>query len=180
MARWKLGTPHTLWIKGVTWEYKEVDRATGKFVRKTWNVPRPLDPNDPGDWNVQLGRDDGMIVVCLPGKGEPNDFEFYKNSKYDEPGQPTPDMEPIDAEAKAISAELQKKWGAPQSGAYTEGLVEGWHKQMAELQASGVKNNESMTELLTAIAAIIKQNQEIIQMVAGKAPVEPAKVARRA
>lgn len=183
MARWKLGTAHTLWVQGNTWEYKEVDRATGKFVRKSWAVPRLLDPNDPADWTHKNG-DDGYIVVCHPGKGEGNDIEFFKNGTFKEPGHPGPDMVPLDDEAKKISASYQ--WGAPGApmpdGAYTEGLMEGFHKQMAEIQSQGGDVNKGIQDVLAAISAVVKQNADIIQMVLHKneAPAPEAKaVARR-
>lgn len=181
MARWKLGTAHTLWVQGNTWEYKEVDRTTGKFVRKTWAVPRLLDPNDPSDWNAKNG-DDGYIVVCHPGKGEPNDIEFFLNSKFKEPGHPGPDMVPLDDEAKAISATY--RWGAPgapmPNGAYTESLMDDFHKQMSELQAKGGSVDKGIQDVLSALTAIVKQNSDMMQMLLHKNESEAApKVATR-
>lgn len=106
MARWKLMTPHYLNIldpdtgEPTKWEYSESDRTTGKARRKTYHVPQLLDPKDPS-----LCNRDGDIVVCVEGKGQPGDIVFF--------GSPTPDMEPMDEEAEAISDSLKDKWAHP-------------------------------------------------------------------
>lgn len=104
MARWRLVTGHYLNVlidgEQAQWEYKEVDRGTGKQGRKMFNVPMLMDPNDPADHNHP-----GEIIVCHEGKGDRKDTIFL--------GEPTPDMEPLDAEAEAISEKLQDKWQHP-------------------------------------------------------------------
>ncbi len=104
MARWRLITGHYINIltdgKPAEWEYKEVDRTTGKQARKIFPVPVLLDPNDPADHNYP-----GEIVVCWDGKGQRQDLIFT--------GDPTPDMEPMDEEAETISASLQERWAHP-------------------------------------------------------------------
>lgn len=106
MARWRLMTPHYLNIidpdsgEPTEWVYAETDRTTGKARRKVYHVPQLLDPKDPTQLN--FGDD---IVVCQEGKGLPKDIIFF--------GEPTPDMEPMDEEAEAISASLQAKWLHP-------------------------------------------------------------------
>ena len=104
MARWRLVTGHYLNVlfdgKPAEWEYKETDRNTGRQARRIFPVPVLLDPNDPADCNYP-----GEIIVCHEGKGERKDIIFI--------GDPTPDMEPYDEEAEAISASLQKKWQHP-------------------------------------------------------------------
>lgn len=106
MARWRLMTPHYLNIidpdsgEPPEWVYAETDRTTGKARRKVYHVPQLLDPKDPTQLN--FGDD---IVVCQEGKGLPKDIIFF--------GEPTPDMEPMDEEAEAISASLMHKWTHP-------------------------------------------------------------------
>src|SRR5215467_7186330 len=100
MARWKLMVPHYLMTNPATeWEHKETSRETGKQSRVIYKVPRYLDPKDPSDWT---DRED--VVVCdgkNPGRG---DIIFL--------GEPTPDMEPVDDEAKKISQKFidSGKW----------------------------------------------------------------------
>ena len=113
MARWKLQTSHYLnTLGGVEWEYSAVQ--SGKSVRRRFPVPRYLDINDPGDWTLKVGsglpvewggNDDsagGIIVVCKPGAGSPGDIEFT--------GDPSPNMLPLDGEAKAISDSFRSRW----------------------------------------------------------------------
>lgn len=106
MARWRLMTPHYLNIldpdtgEATEWVYAETDRTSGKARRKVYHVPQLLDPKDTSLHN--FGED---IVVCQEGKGEPRDIIFF--------GEPTPDMEPMDEEAQAISDSLRSKWIHP-------------------------------------------------------------------
>ncbi len=110
MARWRLRTGHYLntiiqeddkIVAGAQWEYKEQDRGTGKAARKMYNVPQLLDPNDPADCNYP-----GEIIVA-------NDFDraFPKDIVFK--GEPTPDMEPLDDAAEALSNSLRHKWEHP-------------------------------------------------------------------
>lgn len=106
MARWKLMNPHYLNIldpdtgEPTKWEYSETDRQTGKARRKAFDVPQLLDPADPSMQNRE-----GDLVVCSEGKGIPGDIVFF--------GSPTPDMEPMDEEAEAISESFKAKWAHP-------------------------------------------------------------------
>lgn len=99
MARWRLTAAHYLKVPGTEWEYKEVDMTSGRQARKVFPVPLHLDPNNPSDCNYP-----GDIIV-KQGKGEPRDIIFE--------GPPTPDMEPLDDEAEAISAKWREKWSHP-------------------------------------------------------------------
>src|ERR1017187_580847 len=64
MARWRLAAPHYLNVEGTSWEYKEVDRTSGRQKRTIFPVPLHLDPDNPGDWNIVRGKDDGEIIVA--------------------------------------------------------------------------------------------------------------------
>lgn len=191
MARWRLITGHHLYIKGIEWEYKEVDRTTGKQIRRTFPVPQHLDPNEPSDWTHKEGKDAGYICVCLPGKGEAKDLEFFSDPKYSRDGQPTPDMEPLDDEAKAITAKLEEVWKRgpvlDSDAPFAAGLVEQWQKDLAKLQVNSqpAAQIEGISELLGAITAMMKQNQDMMMLIAGpklaEAKADPkAAAARRA
>lgn len=116
MARWRLRTGHYLNIlnpntnQPITWEYSETDRNTGETDRKVFTVPKLLDPNDPKCHNHADG-----VVVCWEGKGERKDIIFY--------GNPTPDMEPYDEEAEAISQSFAGKWAHPIDTLPTNGAM---------------------------------------------------------
>ena len=101
--RWRLMTSHYLNVPGTEWEHNESDRTTGKAVRKLYPVGLLLDPRNPQDCNR-----DGDCVVTHDIEGTRlvrTDFIFL--------GEPTPDMEPMNDEAEAISASLKDKWAHP-------------------------------------------------------------------
>jgi hypothetical protein len=101
--RWRLMGPHYLNVPGTEWEHNESDRSTGKAARKLYNVPLLLDPRNPQDCN----RDGDCIVAhAIDGaRNERSDIIFF--------GNPTPDMEPVNDEAQAITDSLQAKWAHP-------------------------------------------------------------------
>lgn len=99
--RWRLMTSHYLNVPGTEWEHNESDRTTGKAVRKLYPVPCLLDPRNPQDCN----RDGDCIVAHAGDHNVRSDIIFL--------GDPTPDMEPVNDEAQAISDSLQAKWAHP-------------------------------------------------------------------
>lgn len=98
MARWRIMGKHYLNVPGTEYEYRETNETTGKQARKVFPVPLYLDPANPGDRNYP----DEIIVAHAASKLFPKDIIFV--------GPPTLDMEPLDEEAEAISAEMQKGW----------------------------------------------------------------------
>jgi len=177
MARWRLAAPHYLKVEGTTWEYKEVDRQTGKNKRTLFPVPLLLDPDQPSDWNYVYGKDSGEIIVAnKESVDHPKDIIFQ--------GEPTPDMVPLDDEAKAISAKLAAKWKHPietLSGSYADEMMKDLSAQMQEVREKTVAAPmEGMSELLTAMTAMMKQNQELLNaVVASKAPAAAGAAANR-
>ena len=175
MARWRLAAPHYLNVEGTSWEYKEVDRTSGRNKRTVFPVPLHLDPDNPSDWNIVRGKDDGEIVVADHETFEnPRDIVFT--------GEPTPDMVPLDDEAKAISASMAPKWKHPiesLSGTYADAMLKDMSVEMEAIREQGASAKvEGMTELLTAMTAMMKQNQDIMAALLHR-EVEP-KAARRA
>ena len=174
MARWRLAGPHYLNVEGSTWEYKEVDRTTGKQKRTLFPVPQLLDPDNPGDWNHVRGKDDGEIIVA-DGRGEVNAKDIIFS------GEPTPDMVPLDDDAKAITAKMAPKWKHPiesLTGTYADMMMKDLGEQIQEVRAQGAAAPvEGMTELLTAMKAMMKQNQELIASLAAKPQVAARRTA---
>lgn len=155
MARWKLMVNHYLNVPGNKWEYMEVARSgpkTGRQIRKEFDVPRFLDINDPQDWTNRWGNkdnEDGEIIVGYTGKCEPNDVVFV--------GDPSPDMEPVDDEAKAISATFQKRWATKPDfmpGEYSQSLVDKFQVDLAEMQSKPVEV-PGLNDLVAAIGALV-------------------------
>jgi hypothetical protein len=155
MARWKLMTSHYLNVPNEIWEYAETDRTTGKPIRRQFQVPKLLDVNDPHCWTNQWGNRDnaeGEIIVCHEGKGESRDQVFV--------GDPTPDMIPLDDEAKAISGAFETIWKIkPErvAGEYSQSLVERFNIEMQEIRARPPEV-PGLTDLIGAIKELVTSN----------------------
>lgn len=174
MARWKLTQPHYLTVPGTKWEYIENDRTTGRPVRKQYDVPLYLNPEYASDWTHIVGRDlsgrpqAGDINVCHEGKGEPGDVTFV--------GPPTPDMVPLDEEAKQISARLSTRQIAEEDmpqGGYAGYVLENLGKQLSEAMIAG-SSTQQMDKFLES------QQQLTAQLSALIAALAPAAVASAA
>lgn len=176
MARWRLAGPHYLNIEGGVWEYKEVDRTTGRQKITKFPVPTKLDPDDPGDWNYIYGKDQGEIIVADKPNENTKDLIFT--------GEPTPDMVPLDDEAKAITASLAPKWKHPiesLTGTYAEAMLKDLSAEMEQVRAQGASAKvEGMTELLTAMTSMMQQNQEMMKLLTLRQVEPEPKAARRA
>lgn len=107
--RWRLMAPHYLNVleypdgTKVEWEHKETNRENGRAVRKLFVVPLLLNPEDSGDYNYP-----GEIIVAQEAEGAHplrQDYIFT--------GAPTRDMEPLNAEAQAITDHYQATWTHP-------------------------------------------------------------------
>lgn len=168
MARWRLTEPHYLKVPGTMWEYTEVNRTTGRPVRKQFKVPKYLDPNDPSDWTHRNGEF-GEIIVCYEGKGLPNDLTFE--------GGVTTGMLPLDKEAQDITKRMEEIWGTrvtqslsdeDQNQSYQNQLLSGLIDQMTDLKA-GAQQQQSvpgMTEFMQGMAEMMKQQTEILSRLA--------------
>lgn len=166
MARWKLACSHYLNVPDNEWEYQEQSRTKGKPIRRRFPVPRLLDINDPGDWTNTWGPNDaaeGEIIVCHEDKGNPTDITFF--------GDPTPDMVPVDDEARAISATFEERWKyKPESAevSFSQTLVDEFEEAMSNVQAKPVEI-PGLQELATAVAIMAQQNGEILKTIAESA-----------
>jgi len=180
MARWRLAAAHYINTNDTVWEYSEVDRTTGRPKRTQFPVPRLLNPEDPGDWNYiyskdGFGKPDTGEIIVAQGAHEPKDYVFE--------GDITPDMVPLDEEAKKISAASAHKWkykAENLNGTYADEMMKDLSEAVDEIRAkSTTAPAEGMTELLTAMTAMMKQNQDILAaLVASKVPTT-APVARK-
>jgi hypothetical protein len=173
MARWKLTEPHYLNVPGTKWEQTITDRATGKQIRKIYNVPTHFHPDVDADCNRRDGFDQ-FIIVCHEGKGHPDgkDIVFV--------GDPTPGMLPIDDEARELSSKFawkptQGTDDISQSNSFSSQLLGGLLDQMSELQTKVVAvQSPGMDKFMETMAAMMLQQTQILAAIAGKqAVVEP-------
>lgn len=166
MARWRLVNAHYLNVPGTEWEYKEQDRTSGKQARKVFAVPAFLDPRDAADHNYP-----GEIVVCHEGKGQGRDITFL--------GEPTPEMEPMDDEAEAISKSCSHKWVHPIESlpgqGYSQSLLSSLEAMLAAKVAGEPKAvaNQSVdpnefAAMKEQLATLMAQNAELLAAQAAK------------
>jgi|SRR5882757_683415 len=167
MARWKLTAAHYLNVPGTEWEQKETSRETGRQVRKVYPVPLWLHPEDPACQNR-----DGEVIVAYEGSDRKGDFVFL--------GDPTPDMEPLDDEAEALSEARRPFWLIkPDSGVgYGDQLVAAFEKQIQGLIMAGTPAAVSASSV--SREEFDKLQQQMALLMARNAELEAEKPARRA
>jgi len=177
MARWKLITNHQLNVYTKDggpneWEYKEVDRMTGREMRRRVQVPLLFDINDMYQWNdnvIRSPRGDilgGDIVVA-------HKTGLEKSTDYIFTGDPTPDMLPLDAEAEAISAKFSDLWrfGPNEDKPYVQNMMEDVQAEQAKIAAENRKVTvEGMPEMMAAMMEMMKQNQALIATLTSLVP----------
>lgn len=170
MARWKLTAAHYLNVPGTEWEQKETSRETGRQVRKVYPVPLHLDPDDRASQNR-----DGEVIVAHEGSDKKGDFVFL--------GDPTPDMEPLDEEAEALSEARRPFWLIkPDSGiGYGDQLVAAFEKQIQGLIAVGTAIPAApLSANSVSRAEFDKLQEQMAALIARNAELEAEKPARRA
>lgn len=175
MARWKLTASHYLSVKGTQWEQIEVDRMTGKQIRKQYEVPLQLDIDDTSLWNGNILRNPrgevlggDIVVAYADGAHEPADYLFR--------GDPTPDMFPLDDEARKISSKFEAKWNAAPDEEVTYGrrmierIEEVGQRQAEEARTMKV---EGLQEILKGMSDLMAQNAALMaQLVSTKSQPE--------
>lgn len=168
MARWKITEAHYLNVEGTKWEYSEVDRKTGRPKRTQFNVPLYINPKYEDDLKA-FGQGDPDpefcdIIVSDGHNAQPKDIIFT--------GPPTPDMIPLDDKAKAISEKMRAKWNAPEVEglSFSQRMELGFINQMAELreQVKQVPQAEGLKDLMETMAAMMKQQTEILAALASQ------------
>lgn len=131
MARWKLNSSHYIHIEGemgAEWEYEERVEGLKRPRRKRYPVPLFLDTTDPENFNAPGGI---IVVANKENPLFPADLIYL--------GPPTPEMEPLDAEAQEISDKESAKWVHPIEAlpgqGYNQSMLAGLEKQLGEFLA---------------------------------------------
>jgi len=172
---WRLRNAHYLNIINADgsaneWEHKEVSRESGRSVRKIFTVPALLDPE-----TIVFRLDEETTVPRSP-RGEEY-IQFL--------GDPTPEMEPLNDAAEAISASLAKRWEHPidtlpvNGGMSTEEQVF-MQKMMATFANTTGETNQSVSKVeYDALRADLDALKASIASSASQIPVETSPTIRR-
>lgn len=165
MARWRLKGKHYLRVPDTFWQHEEVDRDTGRAARKLFPVPMYLDPDIGTDCNYP-----GEIIVAYEGKGLPKDIVFM--------GPPTPDMDPLDDEAKEITDSLKGSWIHPIDslpGEYGQSILTDLQRQVDDLARNQVPTKpvpsislDQFQELQGQVKALMEQNASLVKQLGAK------------
>lgn len=143
MARWQLTQPHYVHVTElIEWEKIETDPITQRQNRKRYRVPLYIDADK---------------VVCR-GRGLPGDIEFE--------GEPTPDMMPLDDEAKAISDSFKDLWSQSDYGIGTDAVLANLGMELAKAMSQGSTQSravpgvtpEAFAEVQRQLTALMEQN----------------------
>lgn len=172
MARWRLSTSHYLLVQGNQWEYKETDRTSGRELRKRIDVPMFLDVSDQALWNDNIIRNprgeilEGDVVVAY-ASGAHNDKDYIFT------GEPSPDMIPMDDEAKEISDKFVAKWNMAPNENVTMGqqVIEAIEKvELVRQSQPQLVKIEGIAEVVKTMADMMTMNQQLMQqMIQGQA-----------
>jgi hypothetical protein len=176
MARWRLIEPHYLKVKGVTWEYQEVDRTSGRQTRKSFPVPQHFHPDTEADWTEVNGRGMGWIVVTDGHNSKPSDIVFE--------GEPTPGMECLDDEARKISDKYRVKWKeidrpyAEEEGGYASRMMDRFIEEQGKVNLALAESRDipGMGDFMRTMTDVMKQNQQIMMTLAEKSIAAELKI----
>jgi hypothetical protein len=172
MARWKPTAKHYFHARQfgqpTEWQREEVNVQTGRAFRKSYVVPMFIDPDDPWCINRHLG----YCVLATEGCAQPGDIEIF-NFK------PTPDMEPLDDEARALSEAERPNWINPIDGLspqmgedFAQQLLGALQQRANSIQfvpSAGVQPSAEFSELKGLVAAQQRQIETLILALSGKA-----------
>ena len=155
MARWQLSEHHYIHalppdLEAVEWEYKEIDRTSGRERRRRYIVPMYCEKE---------------TIVSRKHSLQRGDFLYE--------GEPTGAMTPLDKEAEEISAKYAHKWNMPQDFtvgmSFNDALLDMLQKQFSAAAAGstpepvavvGVSRKE-FEALQKQLESIMVQNSEL-------------------
>ena len=177
MARWKLTAKHYLQAlqfgQPSEWQREEINVQTGRAFRKTYPVPMYIDPDDP----YCINRNVGYCVIATEGSNQPGDL-IVSNFK------PTPDMEPLDEEARAMSEAERPHWVNPIDGLsptmgedFANQLLAALQQQMNKtaLTPGQAANSAEVSNLSALVAAQQRQIDQLLSALSGRSAEGEAK-----
>lgn len=175
MARWRVTAKHYINAKqfgeDTQWMREETNRDTGRAFRRFFTVPLLIDPEDP----ICINKNVGFCVVATEGSEMPGDIIIL--------GPPTPDMEPLDDDAKAITKAESVKWKDP-INSLPISIGDDFGNQLLAMLTSQFNTvaNQSNTSLKGANpdqiakleAMLLAQQEQIAKLLAGNTTPVPA------
>jgi hypothetical protein len=177
MARWKLTDAHYLNVPGTEWEYKETNRDTGRQARKVYEIPQYLNPKDAADWNY---REEEAIIVS-------NKFDPAHSRDIIFRGPPTPDMEPLDDEARVITQGFIERgaWKHPIESlnmTYSQSVLSEFEQRLAEVMTKGMPKYSGPSVSAKGIdpAAFERLQQQVAELMERNTQLEVAVVKAQA
>lgn len=172
--RWRLVNAHYLKVPvlqdgtEVEWEHKETNRTNGRSVRKLFPVPMLLDTNDPSDYNYP-----GEIIVAHEGdNANRNDYIFI--------GDPTPEMEPLNEAAQAISDSMRHRWDHPINSLAVSGQLNPQESAFMEQMMKAFSSAPNQSVPKADYDALKDRLTKLEAMLAAQQPVPEQSTARRA
>lgn len=184
---WRLRNSHYLNIIHADgtqneWEHTETNRETGRRGRQVFIVPALLNPNEPGDCTRE-----GDCFVYRLSDDTTRPREANHRGYFQFLGDPTPDMEPMNAEAEAISETFATKWQHPiesLDGNFSQSLLTGLEAALASAitKAGGIPTAATSLPAIedNRMAQLEEQVAKLSAMLAERAvPIEPTPTAVR-
>lgn len=183
---WKLRADHYLNVPNTHFIQRTQDGETGEQVEHRYAVPRLLQLDDP---MAQTPRKSGQILVSTDEAAK-----LHLPSIWVFAGEPTPDMEPQNAAAQAISDALQSKWLKPFEELKANGGTGDFAKDLENALARvldaasagkstsvGGVGKDMLAELQSQMQQLMNQNAEMAaRLAAMEAPAAAVASGRRA
>ncbi len=177
--RWRLINAHYLNLAPlpdgtiIEWKHEETARETGRTVRKLYSVPMLLNPNEPADRNYP---DEIIVAHAVSGaRNEPRDYIFSS--------PPTPEMEPLNDAAQAITDSLRPRWEHPIETLPVNGGMDS--KELQFMQAMMANFAKTVTDAKATPAGATPRELELearlaaLESAIAAAKPEPASSTRR-
>ncbi|TXH51063.1 MAG: hypothetical protein E6Q97_19170 [Desulfurellales bacterium] len=175
MPTWELAQPHYLQTPEGEWEYSEQNRDSGKMGRKRFTVP--------------VYFDKGTILTNVESEANERRGIFYAQFE-----KPTPDMIPLDDEARKLTEEVMHNYDHPIDslpGEFSGSMLSTLERQLDEafkrnggipqspVSAPGV-SREEFEKLTAQMTALMEQNAALQAKLAEGADKATPTGARRA
>lgn len=175
MAKWKLTADHFLNVicdnfgEKINYEYSETDTQTNRVRRRSWDVPMFI-PKE----SIVTNSEDVFNAFSGDVRERPIVFK----------GDPTPEMMPLDDEAREISAKFEPKWRhaieslpANHGETFSASLIAGFEKLLTEASKNSAPlpnvsaksvDPDAFAKMQEQLATLAEQNAALNAALEGK------------